>query len=236
MQNFSLLREAGKSGKPILLKRGMYSTLEEWLNCAEYILAEGNEPGHPLRARHQDLRDLHAQHPRPLHRCPRPKPRATSHHRRSLARDGHPFDDRAHEHLAAIAAGSRRPRDRGPHRSPHGRPLATRTSSSPLSRVRAPHAKRSSSCRSFMAETGERGGLEAAEDSGRQGQGHRRLHGRGGLKSHGEGRRTQGREVAARLREPRRGRRGHRPQADGHRHRSRRYAGSTAPSFRPAPS
>ncbi|MDQ7796362.1 MAG: 3-deoxy-7-phosphoheptulonate synthase [Spirochaetia bacterium] len=42
MQNFSLLREAGKSGKPILLKRGMYSTLEEWLNCAEYILAEGN--------------------------------------------------------------------------------------------------------------------------------------------------------------------------------------------------
>ncbi len=43
MQNFSLLREAGKSGKPILLKRGMYSTIEEWLNCAEYILAEGND-------------------------------------------------------------------------------------------------------------------------------------------------------------------------------------------------
>jgi 3-deoxy-7-phosphoheptulonate synthase len=43
MQNFSLLREAGKSGKPIFLKRGMYSTLEEWLNCAEYILAEGND-------------------------------------------------------------------------------------------------------------------------------------------------------------------------------------------------
>jgi 3-deoxy-7-phosphoheptulonate synthase len=42
MQNFSLLREVGKAGKPVLLKRGMYSTLEEWLNCAEYILAEGN--------------------------------------------------------------------------------------------------------------------------------------------------------------------------------------------------
>jgi 3-deoxy-7-phosphoheptulonate synthase len=42
MQNFSLLREVGKSAKPVLLKRGMYSTLEEWLNCAEYILAEGN--------------------------------------------------------------------------------------------------------------------------------------------------------------------------------------------------
>jgi len=42
MQNFSLLREAGKSGRAVLLKRGMHSTLEEWLNCAEYILAEGN--------------------------------------------------------------------------------------------------------------------------------------------------------------------------------------------------
>ena len=42
MQNFSLLQEVGKAGKPVLLKRGMYSTLAEWLNCAEYILAEGN--------------------------------------------------------------------------------------------------------------------------------------------------------------------------------------------------
>ena len=42
MQNFSLLKEVGKAKKPVLLKRGMYSTLEEWLNCAEYILAEGN--------------------------------------------------------------------------------------------------------------------------------------------------------------------------------------------------
>jgi 3-deoxy-7-phosphoheptulonate synthase len=42
MQNFSLLKEVGKSRKPVLLKRGMYSTLSEWLNCAEYILKEGN--------------------------------------------------------------------------------------------------------------------------------------------------------------------------------------------------
>ena len=42
MQNFSLLREVGKTNKPILLKRGMNSTLEEWLNCAEYILSGGN--------------------------------------------------------------------------------------------------------------------------------------------------------------------------------------------------
>lgn len=43
MQNFSLLKEVGRSKKPVLLKRGMSSTLEEWLNCAEYILSEGNE-------------------------------------------------------------------------------------------------------------------------------------------------------------------------------------------------
>jgi len=42
MQNFSLLKEVGKVDKPVLLKRGMYSTLSEWLSCAEYILAEGN--------------------------------------------------------------------------------------------------------------------------------------------------------------------------------------------------
>ena len=42
MQNFSLLKEVGKVDKPVLLKRGMYSTLKEWLNCAEYILAGGN--------------------------------------------------------------------------------------------------------------------------------------------------------------------------------------------------
>jgi 3-deoxy-7-phosphoheptulonate synthase len=43
MQNFILLKEAGKSGKPILLKRGMSATLEEFLLAAEYILAQGND-------------------------------------------------------------------------------------------------------------------------------------------------------------------------------------------------
>ena len=42
MQNFALLRRAGRTRKPILLKRGMSSTLEEFLMAAEYILAEGN--------------------------------------------------------------------------------------------------------------------------------------------------------------------------------------------------
>lgn len=42
MQNFSLLKEVGRAKRPVLLKRGMHSTVQEWLNCAEYILAEGN--------------------------------------------------------------------------------------------------------------------------------------------------------------------------------------------------
>lgn len=43
MQNFSLLREAGQSGKPVLLKRGMSATIDEWLMAAEYLLVSGNE-------------------------------------------------------------------------------------------------------------------------------------------------------------------------------------------------
>jgi 3-deoxy-7-phosphoheptulonate synthase len=42
MQNFSLLRRVGRSQLPVLLKRGMAATLEEWLLAAEYIMAEGN--------------------------------------------------------------------------------------------------------------------------------------------------------------------------------------------------
>jgi chorismate mutase/prephenate dehydratase len=43
MQNFDLLRELGKVDRPILLKRGLSSTIEEWLGAAEYILAIGNQ-------------------------------------------------------------------------------------------------------------------------------------------------------------------------------------------------
>lgn len=42
MQNFSLLKELGKTTKPILLKRGLANTIEEWLMSAEYIMAGGN--------------------------------------------------------------------------------------------------------------------------------------------------------------------------------------------------
>lgn len=43
MQNFDLLRELGKVDRPVLLKRGLSSTIEEWLGAAEYILAQGNQ-------------------------------------------------------------------------------------------------------------------------------------------------------------------------------------------------
>ena len=43
MQNFTLLKEVGKLRKPVLLKRGLSATYEEWLMAAEYIMSEGNE-------------------------------------------------------------------------------------------------------------------------------------------------------------------------------------------------
>jgi len=42
MQNFSLLKALGKIDKPVLLKRGMMATVDEWLQAAEYILSGGN--------------------------------------------------------------------------------------------------------------------------------------------------------------------------------------------------
>jgi 3-deoxy-7-phosphoheptulonate synthase len=42
MQNFRLLREVGRTKKPVLLKRGIANTIEEWLDAAEYIMSEGN--------------------------------------------------------------------------------------------------------------------------------------------------------------------------------------------------
>ncbi len=43
MQNFQLLKEVGKMSKPVLLKRGLANTYEEWIMSAEYIMSEGNE-------------------------------------------------------------------------------------------------------------------------------------------------------------------------------------------------
>jgi len=41
MQNFGLLKEIGKTKKPVMLKRGLSATIDEWLNAAEYIMNEG---------------------------------------------------------------------------------------------------------------------------------------------------------------------------------------------------
>ena len=43
MQNFDLLEEVGKTGKPVMLKRGLSATVQEWLLAAEYILSQGNQ-------------------------------------------------------------------------------------------------------------------------------------------------------------------------------------------------
>ncbi|MDD3471663.1 MAG: 3-deoxy-7-phosphoheptulonate synthase, partial [Syntrophaceae bacterium] len=43
VQNFSLLKRVGKTRKPVVLKRGLMTTIDEFLNCAEYILAAGND-------------------------------------------------------------------------------------------------------------------------------------------------------------------------------------------------
>jgi 3-deoxy-7-phosphoheptulonate synthase len=43
MQNFNLLEEVGKTGKPVMLKRGLSATVQEWLLAAEYILTQGDE-------------------------------------------------------------------------------------------------------------------------------------------------------------------------------------------------
>ena len=42
MQNFYLLKEVGRTKLPVLLKRGLSATIDEWLNAAEYIMSEGN--------------------------------------------------------------------------------------------------------------------------------------------------------------------------------------------------
>src|SRR5947199_5995616 len=63
MQNFSLLKRAGRTRKPVLLKRGMSATLEEFLMAAEYILSEGNYSV-ALCERGVHICRSHSQHPR----------------------------------------------------------------------------------------------------------------------------------------------------------------------------
>ena len=88
MQNFRLLEALGEQDKPVLLKRGMAAKVEELSAGRRVHRLGGQRPGDPVRARHQLVRDGHAQHPGserdPVHQAAQPPARA----RRSLARDG----------------------------------------------------------------------------------------------------------------------------------------------------
>ena len=63
MQNYPLLEAAGKYKKPVLLKRGMMATLEEFLMAAEYILSNGNSKIILCERGNKDIREIHKEHP-----------------------------------------------------------------------------------------------------------------------------------------------------------------------------
>ena len=66
MQNYALLEAVGRERKPVLLKRGLMSTIEELLLAAEYLHVQRQPPGDAVRARHPHLRTRHAQHAGPF--------------------------------------------------------------------------------------------------------------------------------------------------------------------------
>ena len=65
MQNFELLKTVGRMGKPVLLKRGMSATIQDWAHGRRVCLVRGQRPGRALRTGHPNVRELHPQHPGP---------------------------------------------------------------------------------------------------------------------------------------------------------------------------
>ena len=102
--------------KPVLLKRGISATIEEWLLSAEYMLSGGNNEVDPVRARHPHVRELHAEHARHLRDPGGQEAEPPADHRRSEPRYGPPRQGRAD---GACGGGRRRrrPAHRGPLRS-----------------------------------------------------------------------------------------------------------------------
>ncbi len=130
MQNFTLLRELGRSRVPILLKRGISATIEEWLLSAEYILAGRQHGRHAVRARHPHVRELHAQHARHLGH-PGGAPAQSS----ARARGPEPRHRTARQGGAHGACGGRGGGRRPPHRGAlRSRPRAQRRRAVALSR------------------------------------------------------------------------------------------------------
>ena len=66
MQNFQLLKAVGKMKKPVLLKRGLANTIEEWIMAAEYIMAGGNENVIFCERGIRTFEKIYPQHPRPF--------------------------------------------------------------------------------------------------------------------------------------------------------------------------
>ena len=87
MQNFDLLKEVGRTRTAVLLKRGMSATVKDLLMSAEYVLAQGNKRGDPLRARGPQLRGLDPEHARPVDRAQRQGAEPPADHRRPQPRD-----------------------------------------------------------------------------------------------------------------------------------------------------
>ena len=147
MQNYALLEVAGKLGKPVLLKRGLSSSLDELLQAADYILKEGNEAVDPVRARHPHLRDRDALHARPRRGAVAEAAHPPAGDRRPVARRRRPPPGRA-----AVARGGRRRRRRHHRRGPPGprggavrRPAgAVRVATSPTTRATSPRTRRCS--------------------------------------------------------------------------------------------
>ena len=105
MQNFSLLRRAGRSRLPVLLKRGMSATLEEWLGAADYVLSGGN-PGVVLCERGIRTFNTHARFTLDLGIVPAARQRT---HLPIIVDPSHGTGEAAHVPamaLAALAAGA----------------------------------------------------------------------------------------------------------------------------------
>ena len=86
MANFGLLQAVGDAGRPVLLKRGMTATIEEWLMAAEYIAQRGNLDVVLCERGIRYLRSVHAQHPRHLRDPGRASDQPPADHRRPVAR------------------------------------------------------------------------------------------------------------------------------------------------------
>ena len=96
MQNFNLLTRSARRAKPVLLKRGMSATLEEFLLAAEYIMARGNHERDALRARHPHVRGIRPQHAAAGDRAGAASREPPAGGRRSEPRDGQELPRRQH--------------------------------------------------------------------------------------------------------------------------------------------